>query len=207
MNMIPKMGQFTKKEKVDSLRPIGENSAYAEASAKLSRFNSEIAAARKEIDLVNRGWYEAKQAAVSNESAIDIADRMLDSGHLAADDDFPAKFRDLERKITVLRPGAFRQAELVNQIRGELSVDAARLVQTSHRAALVKILEAARALVAAAHAERSIRVSLLDAGYEIPESILPAPRLAAPLILGDEAYHDSAIATFARQLEELGLPS
>jgi hypothetical protein len=208
MNLGPLKNQFLGEAKSDKIRPIGENAAYAEAREKLSRFNAEIAAARKEIDLINRRWYEAKQAAVSNESAIDAADRLLDGIASTADDDTPAKkLSDRERKLTVLRPAAIKQGEIVNRLRGELSVEAGRLVQAKHRKALASILAAARELVNAASTERMIRVQLLDAGYEIPESILPGPRLAAGLILGDESFHDSAIATFVRQLQDLGIPS
>jgi chromosome segregation ATPase len=203
LNLMPRRNQF--EAMADTLRPIGENAAYAEASEKLSRFNSELAATRKEIDLINTQWYRVKQKAASNESAIDAADRLLDGIASTADDDAPAKLNALERKLAVLRPASFRQAEIVARLRGELSADAARLVQDRHRLALAKILEAARVLVAAATNERKVRVSMLDLGYEIPESILPAPRLATPLILGDESFHNSAIATFARQLEELGV--
>jgi hypothetical protein len=200
MNLVARKNQFLGEAKSDKIRPIGENAAYAEASKKLSRFNSEIAAALKEIDCINRDWYQAKQAAVSNENAIHIADRLLAGSGSAAEGDVPAKLRDLQRKVAVMQPAARKQSEIVNRLRGEVSVEAARLVQDRHRKALAKVLTAARVLIAAGVEERKIRVELLDLGFEVPESILPAPRLAAPLILGDEAYHDSAIATFARQL-------
>jgi hypothetical protein len=205
LNLMPRRNQF--EAMADTLRPIGENAAYAEASEKLSRFNSEIAAARKEIDLINTQWYRAKQKAASNESAIDAADRLLDGVPLAADGDVPAKLRDLEHKLAILRPAAMKQAELVDHIRGELSAEAGRLVQAKHQKALLKILEAARALVATANAERGIRVELLNHGFEALESITPAPWLSTPLILGQEDFYDSAISHFKRQLEDLGIAS
>jgi chromosome segregation ATPase len=206
LNVMARINQFSKEEKVDSLH-IADNPRFAEAAGKLSRFNQEIASARHEINRINTEWYQEKQKAASTESAIDIADRLLNGSGSAAEGDGPAKLRDLERKVAVLQPGAFKQGEIVNRLRGELSAEAAKIVQDRHRKALVKILEAARALVDAANVERKIRVQLLDLGYEIPESILPSPRLAAGLILGDESFHDSAIATFVRQLQDLGIPS
>jgi hypothetical protein len=131
---------------------------------------------------------------------------MIDGQPLTAHDrDTATKLRELERKTEVIRPAIARQREAVDLIRGELSVQAARLVKDRHRAALARIMEAARALIAAAAAERSIRGQLLDLGFEAPESILPAPRLAAALILGSEDLQDSAISHFRRQLEELGI--
>jgi hypothetical protein len=111
----------------------------------------------------------------------------------------------IERRIEILRPAIGRQQETVDRIRGELSVEAAKTVQAKHRKALAGILEAARTLVAAATVERAIRGELLDLGFEVVESIVPAPRLATPLILGDENFHDSAIAHYRRQLEALGI--
>jgi hypothetical protein len=64
---------------------------------------------------------------------------------------------------------------------------------------------AARALVAAASAERAIRGELLDNGFEAIDAILPGPRLAAPLALGAENICDSPLWHFARQLRELGI--
>jgi hypothetical protein len=45
----------------------------------------------------------------------------------------------------------------------------------------------------------------LDNGFEVVESITPAPRLAAPLALGDENLCDSPLWHYKRQLEELGI--
>jgi hypothetical protein len=104
-----------------------------------------------------------------------------------------------------MRPAIGKQQEILDRIRGELSIEAAKMVQAGHRKAMANILDAARALVAAATQERAIRGELLDNGFEVIESILPAPRLAAPLILGDESFPDSAISYFAQQLRELGI--
>jgi hypothetical protein len=196
--------QFSKEPKVDSLRPIGDDRRYAEAHAKLAKFQDELRRLREAIDRENARWYAAQQPAGGGD-AIEIADRMIDGRTIPDDQDSPAKLAKLERKIEVLRLAIAKQSEIVDRLRGELSVEAARLVQVRHRKALVKILDAARALVAAANAERGIRAELLDLGFEVLDSILPAPRLAAPLILGDENFHDSAIAYFVRQLGELGL--
>jgi hypothetical protein len=142
-----------------------------------------------------------------DEDAIARADRMLDGQNLADDRDIQTKFRELEKKIAILRPAIGKQQEILNRIRGELSLEAGRLVQDRHRKALVKILEAARALVAAANAERSIRGELLDLGFEVIESITPPPRFAAPLAIGYESWCDSPLAHFKRHLEELGIPT
>jgi hypothetical protein len=138
-------------------------------------------------------------------NAASVFKEVVNGQHLADDRDTQTKLRELEKKIGILRPAIGKQREIVDRIRGELSVEAARLVQDRHRAALAKLLGAARALVAAGTAERAIRGELLEQGYEIIDSIMPAPRLAAPLILGDESFHDSAIAYFKRQLRELGI--
>jgi hypothetical protein len=203
MNMIPKTGQFWKEAKVDSLRPIGENPKYSEAQEKLSKFGSEVAAIRKAIDAENAAWY-ARQSGASDENAIEVADQLL-AGRDLDGRDTPAKLRDLNERLAILRPAVYRQRELVDRIRGELSVEAGKVVQARHRKALAKILEAARQLVSVAAGERLIRGQLLDHGFEVVESITPPPQLATPLILGDESFHDSAISHFVRQLEDLGI--
>jgi chromosome segregation ATPase len=203
---MARINQFSKEAKVDSLRPISENPRFAEAAEKLARFNQEIALARKEIDRVNRDWYSAKQNSTSSENAIAAADALLD-GAPSDVSDAPAKLHDLDRKLAILRAGAARQTELVDRIRGELSVEAGKVVQAQHRKALAKILEAARQLVEAAAAERAIRGLLLDHGFEVIESITPPPRFAAPLIIGDESWYDSPLSHFKRHLEELGIPT
>jgi hypothetical protein len=88
---------------------------------------------------------------------------MIDGQPLTADDrDTATKLRELERKTEVIRPAIARQKEAVDLIRGELSAAAARLVRDRHRKALANILDAARALIAASAAERSIRAELLE---------------------------------------------
>jgi hypothetical protein len=207
LNVVARINQFSKEAKVvDSPRPIAENPRFAEAQAKLAKFQGELRGLREAIDRENAAWY-ARQASSSNEDVIGRADRMLDGETLADDRDTATKLRELEKKIEILRPAIGKQRELLDSIRGELSVEAARLVQDRHRKALVKILDAARALVAVATVERAIRRELLDNGFEVIDSITPAPRLATPLILGDESFYDSAIAHFARQLDELGIPT
>jgi hypothetical protein len=199
MNMM----RFPREAKVDSLRPIAEDRRYAEAQAKLAKFQGELRGFREAIDRENARWYAAQQP--GDGDAIETADRMLGGQALADDCDTATKLRSLERKIEVLRPAIAKQQELVDRLRGELSIAAAETVQARHRKALANILEAARALVAAANAERAIRGELLDLGFELSDSVVPAPRLAAPLILGDESFHDSAISFYRRQLEDLGI--
>ena len=201
MNLMLRKETFPEQKE---LRPIGEDRRYREAAEKLVKFQSELRELRAAIDRENASWY-AKQSGEVDEDAIGRADRMLGGQNLADDRDAATKLRELEKKIAIIRPAIGRQQELVNRIRGELSLEAGRLVQDRHRKALAKILDAARALVAAANAEREIRGQLLDNGFEVVESIVPPPRLAAPLILGDENFHDSAIAHFVRQLRELGV--
>jgi transposase len=94
------------------------------------------------------------------------------------------EFRDLNERLAILRPAVYRQRELVDHIRGTLSAVAGEVVQARHRKALARILDAARALVAAAAAERSIRAELLDNGFEAIDAFTPAPRLAAPYPVG-----------------------
>jgi hypothetical protein len=202
---MARINQFSKEAKVvDSLRPIAENPRFAEATEKLAKFQGELRGLREAVDRENAAWY-AKQSSSIDEDAIGRADRMLDGQNLADDRDTQTKLRELEKKIAILRPAIGKQQELVDRIRGELSLEAGRLVQDRHRKALVKILDAARALLSAANAERRVRRELLDLGYEVVESVVPAPRLATPLILGDESFYDSAIANFARQLKDLGI--
>ena len=130
---------------------------------------------------------------------------MLGGENLADDRSTQTKLAALEEKIRIIRPAIAKQQEFVDRLRGELSVQAAKLVQDRHRKALVKILDAARGLVAAANAERAIRAELLNNGYEALDAFTPAPRLAAPLALGDENLCDSPLWHFAKQLRELGI--
>jgi hypothetical protein len=197
------MMRFSKE--ADSLRPIGENRQYREAAEKLARFQGELRELRAANDQENAAWYAKQSGSIDDEDAIGRADRMLGGQNLADDRSTQTKLAALEEKIRILRPAIAKQQELVDQFRGELSVEAAKLVQDRHRKALAKILEAARALIAAANAERRIRGELLELGFEAIDSIVPPPRLAAPLVLGDEGFYDSPIAHFKRQLEELGI--
>jgi hypothetical protein len=195
--------KFQREAKLDSLRPIADDRRFAEAAEKLARFQGELRGFREAIDRENARWYAAQKP--GDGDAIETADRMLGGQALADDRDTQTKLRALEKKIEILRPAIAKQQEIVDRLRGELSVEAAKTVQAKHRKASASLLGAGRAMVAAANAERAIRGELLDLGFEVSESILPAPRLAAALILGDESYHDSAISTFARQLRELGI--
>jgi hypothetical protein len=188
------------------LRPIGDHPRYAQAAEKLARFNREIASVRKSIDETNAGWYHAQQPA-KDDSAVAAADRMLDGRNDVDARDALVQLHDLNNRLGVLRAAASRQHEIVDQIRGELSVEAGKLVQARHRKALAKILEAARSLVQADAAERAIRGELLEHGYQALDTFTPAPRFAIPLSIGDESWFDSPISYFKRQLDELGIGS
>jgi hypothetical protein len=205
---MARINQFSKEGKMDNLRRIADNPRFSEAQKKLSKFQDEIASHRKTIGELNAEFWQSQQKKQPSEDVIAAADQLFEPDGSTADmSDRGAKIRDLERRIEILQKASFKQGDLVEQIRGELSAEAARLVQTRHRAALARILETARALVAASAAERSIRGELIGAGFIILEQITPAPRLAAPLILGEENWRDSAISCFARQLRDLGIPS
>jgi len=188
-----------------SPRPISENPRYREAAEKLARFQNELRALRQAIDATNATWY-AKQARSADEDVIALADRMIDGQPLTADDrDTATKLRELERKTEVIRPAIARQKEAIDLIRGELSVDAGKMVQARHRKALAGIWDAARQLAAAAAAEREIRRQLLDDGYEALDAFTPAPRFGIPLAMGDENCCDTALWHYKRQLEGLGI--
>lgn len=203
MNLMPRKETFHG-QKAEQLRPIGEDRRFAEAQTKLARFQNELHELRAAIDRENASWY-ARQAGPLDDDAVGRADRMLDGQNLADDRDTQTKRRELEKKIEIIWPAIVKQSELVDRLRGELSIAACQTLQDRHRKALANILEAARTLIAASAAERAVRAELLDRGFEVVESILPAPRLAAPLILGDERLQDSAISHFRRQLQGLGI--
>jgi hypothetical protein len=186
------------------LRSISEDRRYREAAEKLAKFQNELRELRKAIDRENASWY-ARQSSSVNEDAIDRADRMLDGQNLADDRSTQTKLAELEERVRIIRPAITKQQEIVGQIRGELSVAAAKLVRDRHRKALVEIRATAIALVAAGAAERRIRGELLDLGFEAIDALLPGPRLAAPLALGDENICDSPLWHYARQLEDLGI--
>jgi chromosome segregation ATPase len=197
------MGVAMFKRAENELRPISENPRFTEAQQKLARFQGEIAAARKAINEINDSWYRAQQVA-GGDDAIQAADQMIDGG--AADaGDARTQLPALIRKMEVLRPAAMRQNEVVDQIRGELSAEAGKIVQARHRTALAKILEAARHLAEVAAAERGIRGQLLELGYQPLDTFTPAPRFAIPFSMGDESWFDSPISYFRRQLQELGI--
>jgi hypothetical protein len=196
MNMVFKVSDLKRE-----LRAISDDPRYIEPRGKLAKFEREIETVRKTIDALNAEWYSRQSGTVS-EDAIDVADRMLDGRNIDTRDT-PARLRDLSERLAVLRPAVCRQRELVDRLRGELSVEAGKIVQTRHRKALVKILEAARLLAEAGAAERAIRGELLDLGYQSLDAFMPAPRLAALHIMGDESWHDSPISHYRRQLEEL----
>jgi hypothetical protein len=61
------------------------------------------------------------------------------------------------------------------------------------------------AFPASAAGERAIRTELLNSGYEPLDTFTPAPRFAIPLTMGDEAWVDSALSHFRRQLEDIGI--
>jgi hypothetical protein len=159
------------------LRPISENPRFAEAQAKLARFHGELHGLREAIDRENASWY-AKQSSSISEDAILLADRMLDSQTLADDRDTATKLRELEKKIAIIRPAIARQQELVDRLRGELSVEAAKTVQAKHRKALANILEAARDLVAAANAVLVVKNILILASMLSTAAFLAAPATA-----------------------------
>lgn len=194
---------ISKAEKSDELRPIAENAEYVKAREKLASFQLEIESLHRRINELNARWYRRQSAAPVD--AIEVAETMLRGGENSDTRDEPVKIRDLQRRIDILKPAAFKAREKLDLIHGQLSFDAGKIVQARHRVALAQILEAARALVAASSAERAIRAELADNGYMPLEHVTPAPRLAAPLILGDESWHDSALSHFRRQLEELGI--
>jgi hypothetical protein len=103
-----------------------------------------------------------------------------------------------------MQPAAREQARQLEVIRGEASAVAGRRVKGQHRKALLALMRAARLLAIAGHAERRIRGELLENGYEVLEAFTPAPRLALPLMLGEESQSGSALWHFAEQLKELG---
>jgi hypothetical protein len=198
MNMLARMNQFSKDK---ALRPISENPRYREAAEKLAKFQSELRELRAAIDRENATWY-AKQSSSIDEDAVDRADKML-AGDLADDRDTQTKLAALEEKIRIIRPAIARQQEVVNQIRGELSVAACRTLQDRHRKALLGILQAARQLAEAAAAERTIRAELLNNGSEALDAFVPAPKFGIPLAMGGEDLCSSPLWHYRRQLEDL----
>jgi hypothetical protein len=191
VNVMAKIS-FLKDAKVDSPRPIAENRRFAEAQAKLAKFQGELSALREAVDRENASWY-ARQSSSIDEDAIGRADRMLDGQNLADDRSTQTKLAALEEKIRIIRPAI------------GLSAGAGRLVQDRHCKALLGILQAARHLAEAAAAERSIRRQLLDDGYEALDAFTPAPRFGIPLAMGDENICDSALWHYKKQLRELGI--
>jgi hypothetical protein len=205
VNVMAGTNQFSKEAKAD-LHPIAENSRFAEAAEKLAKYQGELRELRAAIDRKNAAWYGKQQGSIDKD-AIGLADRMLSGQNTADDRDSQTKIRALFKKLAIIQPAIIKQSELVNLIRAELSAEAGALVQSRHRKALAKILEAARQLVEAAAAERASRGELLDLGFEVIDTFTPAPRFAVPHILGDESWYDSLMSHFKRHLEELGIPT
>jgi hypothetical protein len=193
-----------KQQNDDEVRPISENAEFVDAAALLSRLQGEIVAVDRQIEALNARWYREQSANGRDADPLVTAQQLLDGGILDSRTDVE-KIDELRRRREVINAGMRRQAQVVEKIKGKLSFEASRRVRDRHRDALLSLLEATRDLVAAAAAERRIRGALIEAGYAPSESLLPAPRLAAALALGDESWVDSPISFFRRQLEEIGI--
>jgi hypothetical protein len=113
----------------------------------------------------------------------------------------------LERERQTLKEAMQLQAGIVEQLRAELSYEVCKELKAHHDAVLVAFLRALQTSAALADKERDFRSALLIAGYEIQPDLLPAPFIAAPVLLGSERRYDSQISNYRRFLQQRGIVS
>jgi hypothetical protein len=183
-------------------KSISEDRRFAEAQALFVKLNAECVRLSREIEDVQGGLY---LRTVDPRDPIAKALSSIDGTDAADIGDSQARIAAARRKLETLGPAIRAQREVVDKVRRELSIVAAKGLQPDHRRALLELLEAARTLSARAEAEREIRVNLFDRGFTTCDSILPPPMLRGSLVIGDEENSTSDLSIFARQLRELGL--
>ncbi len=94
---------------------------------------------------------------------------------------------------------------LLDELKAEQSLRAAKSLLPQHRAALVGLYRAAESLAAAATAERAFVVALINAGYDASEATIRRPGLAAASRLGTPEEIGSEISFFRQRLQDQGI--
>lgn len=187
-------------------RPIVENAKFAAEADFLGRLAIEIAGLDQRIRAAQAAKFlESERAAgraIGGDAALEAARRLLDGETIGTD---PEDIAALQRRRETLAEARTRQSEIVERLRGELSAQACTARRAVHRKAMADLLSAARALARAAAAEQAVRIELLNRGFVISETIMPAPALAAAVMIGNEGESTSPLATFKQQLASLGV--
>lgn len=108
----------------------------------------------------------------------------------------------LEEDRELVREAIYAQQPIVDAIRDELSVDAARRFLKQHQGLVVAQYRAAQAFAAATDALGDFALAFTASGYCWRADLLPAPNMRAALLLGSERDFDSEVRRTGRQLEE-----
>jgi hypothetical protein len=115
---------------------------------------------------------------------------------------------ELENMRAVIQAGLDAVHILIEQLRDDAKLEAAKNVAKRHGEALLKLFRACQALTEAAAEERAIRDAVSDAtGGPARSDVLPGPGqiLSAILLLGSETDWNSSISQYRRSLQSSGL--
>jgi hypothetical protein len=209
---------------------LADDPSFAAEAATLAKLEAASARVLRELD-----WHQMRAAgsgglsstsprrqAVERRIAVlgEEFSRQHDDGDvlaialaLADGDEGLASPPDREGRVAVLhghdrllRNAIAAQADIVDRIRSDLSVDHAERLRPAHDDLLIAIYRAAQALSCAMDAERQFRAdAILSRGYSWCPSIVPAPDLSGALLLGSETDFNSEIARWRRFLEARGV--
>lgn len=112
-----------------------------------------------------------------------------------------AEIAQLEKDKEVIRDAIFEQQPIVDALRDDLSLEAAKRHAAAYQKLVLAIYRAAQALATAADAEREFRSDFAASGHSWVPEIMRSFQLRATLILGSEHAVDSEISTARRYLE------
>ena len=116
--------------------------------------------------------------------------------------------RDIEEareELEIVAKAIGAQHEIVEQIRGRLSYEAAAAKKPEHTAAILAVLRAAETLAEAAAAERTIRLGLIELGFISRDDVLEPPACAAILMLGSVGDVNGGLEQFRHRLVVRGV--
>ena len=206
--------------------PITDDAAFARAGDLLTALKAQLVEAERAVKIAElEPWagrgskadqanvahqlrrLRAEQATVAPNPKAPALDRAIDlifgkraPAATPADDTAQAR-----QDIDTLGEAIGAQSEIVENLRGELSLAMAKQLSSEHRARVLALYRAAQALVRARDAETDLHSDLIAAGYIYRADILPNFNLGGAYAIGSESTWDSQISTLRRTLEERGV--
>lgn len=178
---------------------LARDPRYAAAQARLAELQLEaVAIEQKRSDLYAAIAQQAN--ADGTKSLTREAEALISGAEIAARVDLRAQLGDADHQLAVVREAIRLQREVLENLRGDISVAISRDMLPQHVENVRCVAEAAIALEAALAAEADLRDALHENGVLYSAAIRPMPMLGFGLLRDDQ----SRISRYLAECAEYG---